>query len=193
MARITRCQLAITHGSALSLPSMRWPICPDQCSIAMSKASSTIAREAYFLEFATRIQPMVRVPLLVTGGFRSRASMEAALASREVDLIGLGPPLCYDPDYCNRLLSGEVDLLFSPGEAFTFEPEEAKGMNEMELRWAEVTVATAYHFNQIRRLATGKETEKEIHWQEQLERNKTLEAKAEARYRAAYSGKRNEP
>ena len=88
--------------------------------VAKSKPSSTIAREAYFLEFAASIHPRVKVPLLVTGGFRARATMEEALESGKVDAIGLGRPLCYDPEYCNRLLSGEINQLFSPGENFSF-------------------------------------------------------------------------
>jgi tRNA-dihydrouridine synthase len=158
--------------------------------VARSEASSTIAREAYFLDFAASIHPRVKVPLALTGGFRTRSSMEKALESGEVDVIGIGRPLCYDPDYCNQLLSGQIDRISSPAETFSFKAEEAKDMDEIELRWAEVAVAGAYHFNQIRRLASGQETEREIQWQEQLERNKTLEAEAHARYRAAYLNKR---
>jgi 2,4-dienoyl-CoA reductase-like NADH-dependent reductase (Old Yellow Enzyme family) len=40
---------------------------------------STVAREAYFLEFARRVRGVTRLPLMVTGGFRSAAAMEAAL------------------------------------------------------------------------------------------------------------------
>lgn len=155
--------------------------------VATKEAASTIAREAYFLDFAARIRPRVKVPLTVTGGFRTRSSMEEALASEELDAIGLARPLCYDPNYCNRLLSGETDRLISPGEDFVFEPKDAEEMSEMELRVTEVTVATAYHFNQIRRLAAGEETETDIAWREQVERNKMLEAEAEARYQESFS------
>jgi hypothetical protein len=43
---------------------------------------------------------------MVTGGFRTQAVMEAALASGEVDLIGLARPLAIEPDLPNRLLQG---------------------------------------------------------------------------------------
>jgi hypothetical protein len=49
------------------------------------------------------------MPLLVTGGFRTRAGMEAALASGDCDVIGLGRPLCWQPDFPRRLLAREVD------------------------------------------------------------------------------------
>jgi 2,4-dienoyl-CoA reductase-like NADH-dependent reductase (Old Yellow Enzyme family) len=48
------------------------------------------------------------MPLMVTGGFRTRAAMEAALAG-DCDMIGLGRPLCWQPDFPRRLLSREVD------------------------------------------------------------------------------------
>jgi len=70
---------------------------------------STVAREAYFLEFARRVRGVTRLPLMVTGGFRSAAAMEAALGEDALDLIGLARPLALDPDFPARLLSGEVE------------------------------------------------------------------------------------
>ena len=49
------------------------------------------------------------MPMMVTGGFRSRAGMEATLAGNHCDVIGLGRPLCTDADFPRRLLAGEVD------------------------------------------------------------------------------------
>ena len=43
---------------------------------------------------------------MVTGGFRTRGGMEQALAGGPVDVIGLGRPLCTDPDVPKRLLAG---------------------------------------------------------------------------------------
>jgi 2,4-dienoyl-CoA reductase-like NADH-dependent reductase (Old Yellow Enzyme family) len=64
------------------------------------------AREAYFLDFADRARGVARVPLLVTGGFRSRAAMEQALLRGSCDLIGMARPLALEPDLPRRLLSG---------------------------------------------------------------------------------------
>ena len=52
---------------------------------------SSREREAYFLDYARRIRAVVTTPILLTGGMRSRAVMDAALASGSVDVIGLGP------------------------------------------------------------------------------------------------------
>ena len=43
----------------------------------------------------------------VTGGFRRRAAMNEALRDNQLDLIGLGRPMCVDTDLPRRLLSGE--------------------------------------------------------------------------------------
>jgi 2,4-dienoyl-CoA reductase-like NADH-dependent reductase (Old Yellow Enzyme family) len=76
--------------------------------------ASTIAREAYFLEYARDIRSATRLPLMVTGGFRSVAGMNAALASGATDLIGLGRPLCVDPGIAARLLDGSASECPAP-------------------------------------------------------------------------------
>jgi hypothetical protein len=43
---------------------------------------------------------------MVTGGFRSRAGMDAALQADACDVVGVGRPLCVDSDVVNKLLSG---------------------------------------------------------------------------------------
>ena len=75
---------------------------------AMPVRPSTRAREAYFLDYAAAIRKVARMPMMVTGGFRTRAGMEAALEG-DCDVIGLGRPLCWQPDLPRRLLAREVD------------------------------------------------------------------------------------
>lgn len=69
-------------------------------------APSTKAREAYFVDFAKAMQEAVKVPLMVTGGFRTKAAMESALSSGAADLIGLGRPMCVMTDAPKQLLEG---------------------------------------------------------------------------------------
>ena len=69
---------------------------------------STREREAYFLKYAKAVQARSQLPLMVTGGFRTTEAMNSALAEGEADLIGLGRPLCVEPDTPKQLLSGEV-------------------------------------------------------------------------------------
>jgi 2,4-dienoyl-CoA reductase-like NADH-dependent reductase (Old Yellow Enzyme family) len=72
---------------------------------------STVAREAYFVDFAKAMKAELRImPLMVTGGFRSRGAIEHALSSGAADLVGLGRPLCGAPDGCKALLAGATEL-----------------------------------------------------------------------------------
>ncbi len=70
------------------------------------QTASTASREAYFLSFAEKVRAAVDVPLMVTGGFRSVAGMEAALASGSLDVVGLARLLAIDPDAPAALLLG---------------------------------------------------------------------------------------
>lgn len=72
--------------------------------------ASTVAREAYFLEFAEKVRKEVSVPLMVTGGFRSLEGMEAPLRANALDLVGLGRILAVEPDAPARLLRGQETL-----------------------------------------------------------------------------------
>ena len=77
---------------------------------AQHVAQSTLRREAYFVDFALAMREAVSVPLMVTGGFRSRAAMEQALNEGGASLIGLGRPLCVQTDGPARLLQGAEAL-----------------------------------------------------------------------------------
>ena len=84
--------------------------------LGANKRESTKKREAYFLDFVPRMRASVNMPVMVTGGFRSVAGMENALASDGVDMIGLGRPLVLNPDAPKQILAGEIDHLDSRDE-----------------------------------------------------------------------------
>jgi 2,4-dienoyl-CoA reductase-like NADH-dependent reductase (Old Yellow Enzyme family) len=56
----------------------------------------TLAREAYFVEFARDIQTVARMPVMVTGGVRRRPIAEMVVQSG-VDMVGIGTALAIDP------------------------------------------------------------------------------------------------
>ncbi|XP_014554676.1 hypothetical protein COCVIDRAFT_39424 [Bipolaris victoriae FI3] len=65
---------------------------------ADARKASSVAREAFFIEFAEAVRAQFPyVPLMVTGGFRSRHGMEAALADNSCDLIGVARPAVMNP------------------------------------------------------------------------------------------------
>ncbi len=96
--------LEISGGSyeqpaMMDIQGMEAPDAPPQ-------TASTMAREAYFVDFAKTMRASLSMPLLVTGGFRSRAAMNTALESGGADVIGLGRPLCVDTAGSAKLLAG---------------------------------------------------------------------------------------
>jgi hypothetical protein len=59
---------------------------------------STRIREAFFTDFAERVQKLnSKVPVQLSGGFRSRTGMADAVASGVCDLVGLGRAAVIEP------------------------------------------------------------------------------------------------
>lgn len=66
----------------------------------------TLAREAYFLEFARDIRAVATLPVMVTGGIRRRPVAEQVIASG-VDMVGIGTALSIDPALPRDWLAGK--------------------------------------------------------------------------------------
>jgi 2,4-dienoyl-CoA reductase-like NADH-dependent reductase (Old Yellow Enzyme family) len=69
--------------------------------------TSTAVREAYFLAFAEKLRSTVQVPLMLTGGFRTLAGMNAALQTGALDVVGLARLLAIEPEAPKALLQGQ--------------------------------------------------------------------------------------
>jgi 2,4-dienoyl-CoA reductase-like NADH-dependent reductase (Old Yellow Enzyme family) len=74
-----------------------------------SKTESSVAREAYFLDYARDIKASLRIPVMVTGGFRSAEVMNSALTDNSTDLIGIARPFIIDPEFPFKLMQGSID------------------------------------------------------------------------------------
>ena len=72
--------------------------------------ASTLMREAYFVDFAVAMRKELKIPLMVTGGFRQSIAMKQAIESGGADVIGLGRPMCVMADAPNQLLNGIDEL-----------------------------------------------------------------------------------
>lgn len=71
----------------------------------VEKSDRTKAREAFFLEFAKAIRHKFSdVPLMVTGGFRTRQGMEAAVAEGGCDMVGIGRPAITNPSLPSNVI-----------------------------------------------------------------------------------------
>ncbi len=143
------------------------------------KRESTKRREAYFLQFAEEAARVAKMPLMVTGGFRSRAAMDEALTIGAADLIGLARPLCVDPDLARKLLSGEIDAAplhektLRLGSGF-FGPASPNNTIKALNGFA----AMAFYYQNIYRLADGLEAQEKIALLPAFLRHQMGEAKA---------------
>jgi 2,4-dienoyl-CoA reductase-like NADH-dependent reductase (Old Yellow Enzyme family) len=111
--------------------------------------ASTQQREAYFLEYAEKVRAITARPLMLTGGFRTRAGMDAALASGAVEVIGLARPLAVEPDLPNRLLAGTSERALSIR------------LNTPS-KLLDAAIAGAWHQCQLQRMADGEAPDPEL-------------------------------
>ncbi|RVX67421.1 hypothetical protein B0A52_08774 [Exophiala mesophila] len=73
------------------------------------KKESTRKREAYFIEFAEMIRPLLKqTRVYVTGGLRTASGMVKAVQDGATDGIGIGRPLAAEPFLCKELIEGKV-------------------------------------------------------------------------------------
>lgn len=79
--------------------------------------TSTQRREAYFVEFAREIAAIAEMPIMVTGGIRSRDVAEDAITKQTggigVSVLGIARAMAFEPDLVNNWREGktlEVDI-----------------------------------------------------------------------------------
>jgi 2,4-dienoyl-CoA reductase-like NADH-dependent reductase (Old Yellow Enzyme family) len=88
--------IEISGGTYENPPMMQEPTAATRSAADVKK--STLQRESFFLQFASTIrEKFPKVILMVTGGFRTRQGMEAALQSGACDLIGIARPAAVLP------------------------------------------------------------------------------------------------
>ena len=113
-------------------------------AVQQPQRSSTAAREAYFLAFAEKLRSSVKVPLMLTGGFRTLSGMNAGLQTGAVDIVGLARLLAIDPDAPKALLQGlECEQIVRP---ISTGIKAIDGMGVMEILW---------YSRQLKRIAEG--------------------------------------
>ena len=124
---------------------------------APPQKASTAAREAYFVDFAKTLRAASTPPLMVTGGFRTRLAMNAALEQGGADIIGLGRPLCVDTAGPAKLLAG-ADGLDRWETTLRLLPPALSFLNGLKMvRALEGFAVTYWYYAQIEALArTGK-------------------------------------
>lgn len=110
--------------------------------------------EVYFLDFAKKARKTLTVPLMISGGFRRLSVMEEALASGACDIIGLGRPICLDPDFPNKLLTTSDPDLKAPKTGVDW--DHTTGLIK--------TFEALWYVRQIGFIADGKPTRPDLGW-----------------------------
>ncbi|MEO1043271.1 MAG: NADH:flavin oxidoreductase/NADH oxidase family protein [Pseudomonadota bacterium] len=120
------------------------------------KRESTKSREAYFLTFAEAVRKRSQLPLMVTGGFRTKKGMEDALASGATDLIGVARPLCVHPDMPNAFINGDMDQVPSYEKQLSIGPGILGPQSSLTImRALNGFSSVAFFYENINRLADG--------------------------------------
>ncbi len=127
-------------GGTYESPAMMGP-----AARAAPLRASTREREAYFLAYAERVRGRATgVPLMVTGGFRTRAAMRDAVGTGACDVVGLGRPLALVPDGGHGLLDGTRERIET-------------GSAKVGVRMLDSAVDLYWHTRQLHRIGAGRE------------------------------------
>ncbi len=147
---------------------------------------TTREREVTFLKYAKAIKAVATMPVMITGGFRTLAGMEAALREGQTDLIGLARPFCLDPDFPVRMLAGTMPILPVPEDRLVL----GKGWRGPNSRFGTMRAfnnqaQAGWYYHQIERLGAGLAPQPELSpWRALLGHFKKDFRRAMARKRA---------
>ena len=120
------------------------------------RKESTVAREAYFLEYAQDIRKAVSLPLMVTGGFRTKDGIEDALKSNICQIVGIGRPLCADPYCVKKMIAGELKELPSLEKTLSLGPSILSPSSPFTIiKVINAFGAMAWFYQQIRNMSQG--------------------------------------
>ena len=120
------------------------------------RKESTIAREAYFLEYAKDIRKAVSLPLMVTGRFRTKEGIKDALKSNICQIIGIGRPLCADPYCVKKMIAGDLEILPSFEKTLSLGPSILSPSSPFTIIKAiNAFGAMAWFYQQIKNMAKG--------------------------------------
>lgn len=121
-------------------------------------------KAGYFTDYALTIAKALQdagkaMPLMVTGGFRTRETMERVLALGGIDLVGLARPFCATPDLAQKLLRGEGTPAELLGPVHTETALQRWCMRFKTYRVLRVQGEVAWYARQLAKLAAGGEPE----------------------------------
>lgn len=99
---------------------------------------STKEREAYFLDYVKKVRQFLKVPLMLTGGFRTVATMENAIASGALDVVGMARPFTLYPDLANQIFSRTLNVVEVPIPKIGIKTLDKAGF--VDIKWHEIHI-----------------------------------------------------
>lgn len=77
-------------------------------------SSDSSTNGPYFVEFAKQAKGVTKIPVMVTGGFKSKQQVLNAIESEAADAVGLARSMVLQPDLPNRWMNNLNDDLQFP-------------------------------------------------------------------------------
>ena len=87
---------------------------PAMLGLGADGSAIQSAHESPFWQGASALSGATDVPVMLTGGFRTRAGVDLALDSGVASIVGVGRPLAVRPELAGEFLRGETDTLDRP-------------------------------------------------------------------------------
>ena len=114
--------------------------------MGLVKKESTRKREAYFADFIVKARARTSVPLMLTGGFRTRDVMAEAIQNNELDFVGMARPFAVNPDIAIDFFEDRVQSIEAGNIKTGIKFIDRTGI--LDINW---------YAEQMRRMGRGKE------------------------------------
>ncbi|MBL0846502.1 NADH oxidase [Mammaliicoccus fleurettii] len=101
----------------------------------------------YFISYASLLKKEVSTPIVVTGGFRSVASMEDVIIQNNTDFIGMARPFILKPNIVNDIKSNDFSNITLP--------RLTTGIKNMDKALGPI-LANSYYNQQMKRIGNNK-------------------------------------
>jgi 2,4-dienoyl-CoA reductase-like NADH-dependent reductase (Old Yellow Enzyme family) len=111
--------------------------------------TSTLKREAYFFDYIEKVRKITNTPLMLTGGFRTTSVMRDAIASNQLDIIGIARPFAVFPNIGNEI--------FTESRA-----DFATNITKTGVKAIDGMMNIIWYVSQLKRIGQGKKTKPKL-------------------------------
>ncbi|CAF2891409.1 unnamed protein product [Rotaria sp. Silwood2] len=111
----------------------------------------TKRREAYFIEFAAKVRKTTKIPLIVTGGFRTREGMNDAIRSDACDIVAIARPVCIEFNLPQILL--DQNIADEDARALQYDIRGSQCFSYIPITSTRSSIGTLWHNWQMHRVA----------------------------------------